>query len=91
MVLSQLMVLTNLWGLFHHGYPFMFCSSTASHARAGQVVDPDTTLSCMKTVPVSLAAAEQRAGSRTQRWNEGWQQNYNDLTVLPNPGNHGEC
>lgn len=26
----------------------------------GQVVDPDTTLSCMKTVPVSLAAAEQR-------------------------------
>ena len=28
------------------------------------MVNPDTTLSCMKTVPVSLAAAEQRAGSR---------------------------
>jgi len=38
--------------------------------RRVKVVDPETTLSCMKTVPVSLAAAEQRRG-RAGRVAEG--------------------
>lgn len=38
--------------------------------RRVKVVNPDTTLSCMKTVPVSLAAAEQRRG-RAGRVAEG--------------------
>ena len=48
--------------LFHHSYPHVFFPLLSPCAE--QVVNPDTTLSCMKTVPVSLAAAEQRAGSR---------------------------